>query len=325
MELVCPAGTLSALKEAVLAGADTVYCGFSNATNARNFPGLNFTKEEMQAGIEFAHNYGSKVLIALNTYPVAGNTQLWQDSVDAAAMLQADGIIVADLGLLNYAYNKHPSLNRHLSVQATVSTHQGINFLADKFKLNRVVLPRILSFNQIKAICEKTNIEIEVFVFGGLCTMAEGKCSLSSYVTGLSPNKNGICSPAEHVNYKQQGNKLVSKLNDKTINIFDYNEEPGYPTICKGRFNANNQSSYLFEEPTSLNVISNLPNLQAAGVKALKVEGRQRGKAYVKTVITALKQALFSLQNNDYNYQDILSNLSEGNKNTTGAYNKKWL
>ena len=182
MELVCPAGTLSALKEAVLAGADTVYCGFKNETNARNFPGLNFSDEELAEGIEFAHQHQAKVLVALNTYPTAGNEGLWHKAVDTAAKLKADGIIVADLGLLAYALEKHPELNRHLSVQATVSTHQGINFLVDKFKLNRVVLPRVLSFNQIKAICAKAKAEIEVFIFGGLCTMAEGKCSLSSYI-----------------------------------------------------------------------------------------------------------------------------------------------
>lgn len=326
MELVCPAGTLSALKEAVQAGADTVYCGFRNETNARNFPGLNFSVEEMKEGIEFAHNNGSKVLVALNTYPSAGKTKLWHKAVDDSANLKADGIIVADLGLLAYAFNNHPKLNRHLSVQAALSTYQGINYLTEKFNLNRVVLPRVLSFNQIKAICEKSNVEIEVFIFGGLCTMAEGKCSLSSYITGLSPNKNGVCSPAEHVSYEHQGDKLVSRLNDKTINIFNSNEEPGYPTICKGRFYSENEASYLFEEPTSLNIIKNLPDLKKSGVKALKIEGRQRGKAYVRSVIHALKEALRSLENSSsYNYEEVLNSLSEGNKATLGAYNKKWL
>lgn len=331
MELVCPAGTLSALKEAVQAGADTVYCGFRNETNARNFPGLNFSVEEMKEGIEFAHSNGAKVLVALNTYPSAGKTKIWHQAVDDSANLNADGIIVADLGLLSYAFHNHPKLNRHLSVQAALSTYQGINYLTEKFKLNRVVLPRVLSFNQIKAICEKANVEIEVFIFGGLCTMAEGKCSLSSYITGLSPNKNGVCSPAEHVSYEHQGDKLVSRLNDKTINVFNSNEEPGYPTICKGRFYAdkdgsNKDASYLFEEPTSLNIIKNLPDLKKSGVKALKIEGRQRGKAYVRSVIHALKEALRSLESSpEYNYEEVLNSLSEGNKATLGAYNKKWL
>lgn len=326
MELVCPAGTLSALKEAVIAGADTVYCGFRNETNARNFPGLNFSDDEMQEGIDFAHSNGSKVLIALNTYPTAGNIKLWHNAIDTAAKFSADGVIMADLGLLAYAFNNHPNLNRHLSVQATLSTYQGINYLTEQLKLNRVVLPRVLSFNQIKAICEKSKVEIEVFIFGGLCTMAEGKCSLSSYITGLSPNKNGVCSPAEHVTYEQQGDKLVSRLADKTINVFNNDEEPGYPTICKGRFYADDTPSYLFEEPTSLNVIKHLPQLKAAGVKALKIEGRQRGKAYVKRVIESLKAALQALDSpSDYNYEAVLASLSEGNKATLGAYNKRWL
>ncbi|MGV3278802.1 peptidase U32 family protein [Rickettsiales bacterium LUAb2] len=329
MELVCPAGTLSALKEAVKAGADTVYCGFRNETNARNFPGLNFSKEELQEGVEFAHAHGSKVLVALNTYPTAGNIGLWHKAIDDSAELKVNGIIVADLGLLRYAYQNHPSLNRHLSVQAAVSTYQGINYLVDEFKLHRVVLPRVLSFNQIKGVVEKSKAEIEVFVFGGLCTMAEGKCSLSSYITGLSPNKNGVCSPAEHVEYEKQGDKLISKLGGDTINVFNENEEPGYPTICKGRFHTNHSSdsSYLFEEPTSLSIIKHLPELKKAGVSALKVEGRQRGKAYVRTIVSTLKQAIASLENNtdNYDYETVLASLSEGNKGTLGAYNKRWL
>lgn len=328
MELVCPAGTLSSLKEAVRAGADTVYCGFRNETNARNFPGLNFSKEELKEGVEFAHSHGAKVLVALNTYPVAGKVHIWHKAIDDCAELNVNGIIVADLGLLEYGYKNHPSLNRHLSVQAAVSTYQGINYLVDEFKLHRVVLPRVLSFNQIKGIVEKSKAEIEVFVFGGLCTMAEGKCSLSSYITGLSPNKNGVCSPAEHVEYEKKDNKLISKLGGDTINVFNEDEEPGYPTICKGRFYAekNQDSSYLFEEPTSLSIIKHLPELKKAGVKALKIEGRQRGKAYVKSVVTTLKQAIYAMENNEnYDPDVILSTLSEGNKGTLGAYNKRWL
>lgn len=328
MELVCPAGTLSALKDATLAGADTIYCGFRNETNARNFPGLNFSFDELKEGVEFAHSHGSKVLLAINTYPVAGRVELWHQAVEDAARAQVDGVIMADLGLLAYAFKKHPDLNRHLSVQAAVSTYQGINFLVDKFKIKRVVLPRILSFKQIKGICEKANAEIEVFIFGGLCTMAEGKCSLSSYITGMSPNKDGVCSPAQHVSYKQEGTQLVSRLGDRTINVFELGEQPGYPTICKGRFNTGvGDSSYLFEEPTSLNIIENLPMLKEAGVKALKVEGRQRGKAYVKQVITTLKAALneSQLSQDTTRHQESLAEISEGNRTTVGAYNRKWL
>ena len=98
-DLVCPAGTPTALRDAVDAGADSVYCGFQNATNARNFPGLNFTPEEFRDGVAYAHAHGAKVLLALNTFPPAGRFQLWRDSVDLGVALCADALIVADIGV----------------------------------------------------------------------------------------------------------------------------------------------------------------------------------------------------------------------------------
>jgi collagenase-like PrtC family protease len=100
LELVCPAGTLSALKVAVEAGADTVYCGFNDRTNARNFPGLNLNIEEMREGISFAHGHGVKVIVAINTFPQAGQADIWRSAVDRAAGLRADAVVIADLGLL---------------------------------------------------------------------------------------------------------------------------------------------------------------------------------------------------------------------------------
>ena len=91
-ELVCPAGTPAALRTAVDAGADAVYCGFQNATNARNFPGLNFMPDEMEDGIAYAHAHGAKVLLAANTFPPAGQTDLWKRTVDMASDFGVDAI-----------------------------------------------------------------------------------------------------------------------------------------------------------------------------------------------------------------------------------------
>ena len=95
IELVCPAGTPAALRAAVDAGADTVYCGFNDETNARNFPGLNFSRAEMADSIAYAHRRGAKVMIAVNTLPRAGSPALWHKAVDDVASLKADAIIVA--------------------------------------------------------------------------------------------------------------------------------------------------------------------------------------------------------------------------------------
>ena len=102
-ELVCPAGTPAALRTAVDAGADAVYCGLQNETNARNFPGLNFTVAEVEQSLAYAHARNSKLLLAVNTFPPAGKFALWRDAIDGAAKLGVDAVIVADMGVADYA------------------------------------------------------------------------------------------------------------------------------------------------------------------------------------------------------------------------------
>jgi len=324
LELVCPAGNPAALRAAVDAGADVVYAGFADETNARNFPGLNFSRDEMADGIAYAHERGCGVFIAINTYPAAGNPGPWRAAVDAAARLGADAIILADIGLLDYAQRSHPRLRRHLSVQASASNAEAIAFYHREFGVKRVVLPRVLTVSEIADLNARIPVETEVFAFGGMCVMAEGRCSLSAYATGQSPNTDGVCSPASHVCYERRNGDLVSRLGDFTLNVFSEGEAAGYPTLCKGRFKAHNRASYLFEEPTSLNVLAMLPELAAAGVRALKIEGRQRGRAYVSRVVTAFRRAVDAEARGDPVPAGELDAMTEGQRNTAGAYHKSW-
>lgn len=326
LELVCPAGTPAALRAAIDAGADTVYCGFRDETNARNFPGLNFDRREMKEGIAYAHAKGRKVLIAINTFPKAGNAAPWHMAVDDAHRLGADAIILADIGLLDYAHRTHPEQRLHLSVQAAASNAQAIGFYRDRFDVKRVVLPRVLTVDEIARLTREVGVETEVFAFGGLCVMAEGRCALSSYLTGTSPNSQGACAPASHVRYDEVDGKLLSRLGGITINSFEKNEPAGYPTPCKGRFVADGKTSYLFEDPVSLNTIDILPQLKAAGVKALKIEGRQRGRAYVAEVVGTFRKAIDQLAGGHGGMvaAKSLDQHSEGGRQTTGAYKKSW-
>ena len=120
-ELVCPAGTPASLRIAVDAGADAVYCGLQNETNARNFPGLNFSPAELQTSVAYAHARGAKVLLAVNTFPPAGKFQLWKNAIDVAVACAVDAIIVADMGVAAYASRNFPQLRLHLSVQAAAA------------------------------------------------------------------------------------------------------------------------------------------------------------------------------------------------------------
>ena len=324
LELVCPAGTPAALRTAVDAGAHTVYCGFADETNARNFPGLNFSREELGEGIEYAHRRGAKVLVAINTFPRAGAVAFWQGAVDDAAQLGADATILADLGLLDYAANKHPKLRLHLSVQAAAANAEAINFYVETFGVKRVVLPRVLTVQEIAAIHRDTNVETEVFVFGGLCVMAEGRCSLSSYVTGKSPNMNGACSPASHVEYKQVEGKLASRLGGFTIHAVNDSDGAPYPTVCKGFFQAGDYRGHVFEDPSSLDAGELIPQLAEAGVTALKIEGRQRSRAYVESVVRGFRKALDAYEAGKPIVANELIALTEGRKSTSGAYRKTW-
>ena len=324
MEIVCPAGTPAALRAAVKAGAHTVYCGFADETNARNFPGLNFSREEMREGVAFAHGHGAKVLVAINTFPRAGGEALWHRAVADAEQAGADAVILADLGLLANTARQHPGLRCHLSVQAAAANADMINFYGRELGVKRVVLPRVLSVPEIAAINAETEVETEVFVFGGLCVMAEGRCAMSSWATGKSPNMNGVCSPASHVEYHDQGGVLDARLGGYTIHRVGAGESAPYPTLCKGVFRAGDAEGHLFEDAVSLNAEHLIPQLKKAGVTALKIEGRQRSRAYVAQVVRNFRAAVDALEAGQPMPEGMLARLSEGQATTTGAYKKTW-
>ncbi|MCP8896088.1 U32 family peptidase [Shinella daejeonensis] len=324
MELICPAGTPAAFREAVEAGADAVYCGFRDETNARNFPGLNFSRQEMRQSIGLARGKGVSTFVALNTFMRAGAEALWYSAADDAVAMGADALILADFGLMAYVAEKYPDQRLHVSVQASASNPDAIRFLIEAFAAKRVVLPRVLTVQDIARLTRQIDCEVEVFAFGGLCVMAEGRCSLSSYATGKSPNMNGVCSPASHVRYRQDGTDLVSELGAYTINRFGPGEASGYPTLCKGRFEIGDVQGYAFEDPVSLDVVDQIDALKAAGVSALKIEGRQRGKAYVAEVVSSLKKALVASPEERAALVARLRTMSEGQRTTAGAYEKRW-
>ncbi|SFN81367.1 putative protease [Formivibrio citricus] len=327
-QLICPAGSLPALKTAVDNGADAVYTGFKNATNARNFAGLNFTDTQLAEGIRYAQSRGREVLIAINTFAQAGRLAEWRASIDRAADLGADAIILADMGLLAYAHKTHPQLKLHLSVQGSATNFEAINLAHECFGIRRAVLPRVLTLPQVEYVIKNTPVEIETFGFGSLCVMAEGRCILSSYATGQSPNTHGVCSPAAFVRWDNQGKIMNARLNGILIDRFDEGEPAGYPTLCKGRFAVQGETYYALEEPVSLNVLSILPELIRIGVTAIKVEGRQRSPAYVSEVTKTLRAALDTAGDEGYavkpEWSTALDKVSEGHQQTLGAYSRPW-
>ena len=329
-ELVCPAGGLPALRAAVECGADCVYIGFRDDTNARNFTGLNFDETAAREGLRYAHVHGAKVLLALNTYPQAANWERWTGTVDKAAEMGFDAVIIADPGLMEYAARAYPQLPLHLSVQSSATHYEAINFYYERFGVRRAVLPRVLALAQVEQVVRNTPVEIEVFGFGGLCIMVEGRCALSAYVTGDSPNTVGACSPARAVRWQQTPRGMESRLNGVLVNCFAEGERAGYPTLCKGRYTVNGETYYAIEEPASLNAMKLLPQLMAMGVKAVKIEGRQRSPAYVAQVTRVWREAIDACRRSPAaftpraDWAALLDKVAEGQSHTLGAYHRAW-
>ena len=239
-----------------------------------------------------------------------------------------DAVIVGDMGVADYAARAHANLRLHLSVQAGASSPEAIRFYCQEFGVKRVVLPRMLTVAEISELHRQIPCEIEAFIFGNIGMMAEGRCSLTNYATGTSTNMDGVCSPATHVRYDEDAShNLTTRLGEFVIDRFACGESAGYPTICKGRYLCGAQTAgyYAFEEPVSLNLSALLPDLMRAGVTALKIEGRQRSRAYVKGVVSAFRKAVDDLTAGRETAFASLLALTEGRRETEGAFpSKRW-
>jgi putative protease len=250
--------------------------------------------------------------------------------VDRAAEFGVDAVILADPGLMDYARSAHPELLLHLSVQGSATNYEAINYYREHFGIRRAVLPRVLSLAQVAHTIRNTGVEIEVFGFGGLCVMVEGRCALSAYATGTSPNCNGACSPGSAVRWQQTAQGMETRLNGVLIDRFAQGERAGYPTLCKGRFEVDGDTYYAIEEPASLNTLELLPQLIEIGVRAIKIEGRQRSPAYVAQVTRVWREAIDRCAARPEGFRPTpawmaeLGKVSEGQSCTLGAYHRPW-
>lgn len=330
MELLCPAGNLPALKAAIENGADAVYIGLKDDTNARHFAGLNFTDKRLQEASRYVHQHRRKLHVAINTFAHPDGYQRWERAVDMAAEAGVDALILADIAMLEYAAERYPQIERHVSVQASATNAEAIRFYQRNFAVSRVVLPRVLSIHQVRQLARATTVPLEVFAFGSLCIMAEGRCYLSSYLTGESPNTVGACSPAKYVRWQQTSAGLESRLNEVLIDRYDAGQNAGYPTLCKGRYKVGDVPYHAMEEPTSLNTLELLPTLLSANIASVKIEGRQRSPAYVAQIARIWRQAIDRCKADPQNFSaqqgwmTALSSLSEGTQTTLGAYHREW-
>ena len=337
VELCAPAGNLPSLKAAVDAGADAVYVGFAGETNLRNFPGLNFTEENIREGVRYAHRHGKKVFVAVNAYPQRNEIAEARRAVDGAYEAEADAVIASDFAVLSYAREHYPDRRLHLSVQASASTAEAIEFYRTHFGIRRVVLPRVLTVEEIQAIREKSEVELEVFASGLLCINTEGQCFLSAYITSESINTYGACSHPKFVQFSElsaepgggQGDRLRVVSNGVLLNEYRSDEDTAYPTPCKGRYvnRITGRVDYAIQDPESLNILEILPRVLSAGIHSLKIEGRQRGRSYVETMVRTYRQALDACYGGTYDPESFartgLNTAFEGAAPSIGCYGGK--
>ena len=271
LELLAPAGNLSKLKTAIKFGADAVYIGgeeFSLRTAADNF-----TCDEMREGIEFAHERGKKVYVAVNIVPRSDELERIREYAKKLYEMRADGVIVSDLGAFSVIKNTVPDLPIHISTQANNTNYESAN-MWHGMGASRIVLARELSLGEIKTVRENLPdaCELEVFVHGAMCVSYSGRCLLSNYLTNRDSNKGECAHPCRWKYYlmeeKRPGEYMPVFENDKGTFIFNSKD------LC---------------------MIEHIRELDEAGVKSLKIEGRVKSEYYVSTVVKAYRKAI-----NDY-------------------------
>ena len=262
-ELLAPAGTLDAFKAALAAGADAIYCGLSSFNARRNAE--NMTLEQFAHACEMAHLAGSRVYVTTNILMRDDELPQALALVHDAACAGADAFIVQDWGFLRLAHELWPELEYHLSTQANVHDARGVA-LAREAGCTRVTLSRELSLEEIEA-CSHEGVELEVFAHGALCVCYSGECLLSSVQRGRSANR-GLCRQPCRLPYEMSG-------------------PGGRDVACVG--------GTRLLSPRDACTIADLPALVAAGVGALKIEGRMKALDYVATVVGAYRRALDEL------------------------------
>ena len=331
IQLRAPAGTLPSLRAAIDAGADGVFTGLRSLSNIRNFPGINFSTDELREGLEYAHGRGKEIYVAINAYPQGDTVDAVYRDIETAVSLGVDALIIADLAPLRFVHEHFPQMPVQVSVQGGAATARAINFLKGEFGIKGVVLPRILSMDEVAAVRQATDVEIETFAFGLLCINYEPNCAMSCYVTGVPNQTYGACSPAELITFEESGDRLDMRLDGYLMNSFTADEVRTYPTPCKGRYREelSGRVTYPFQSPSSLQTMTMLPRFVEAGVDALKIEGRQRSKTYVREAVSVFREAIDAYYADPADFTVLpkwearLAALFEGGEFTTTAYGEK--
>ena len=269
-ELLAPAGDLERLKIALLYGADAVYCGgpsFGLRANA-----INFTFEELKEGVAFAHSLNKKVYVTVNIVLHNKEGKELLEYLKNIEDTKCDAIIVSDPYIVDTAL-KYTNLNVHLSTQQSTMNYETCKFFYEQ-GVERIVLARECTREDIKSIREHVPVELEVFIHGAMCAAISGRCVLSNFLTKRDANRGG-CSQICRWDFKllDEGNNVIETEKDFTLCSKD------------------------------LSMLSVLPELIDLGIASFKIEGRMRSIYYIATVVSIYRKVIDEYCNNKDSYE----------------------
>ncbi|MCL2320797.1 MAG: DUF3656 domain-containing protein [Oscillospiraceae bacterium] len=257
IEILAPGGSKESIYAAVLNGANAVYVGGKNFS-ARAFAN-NLSDEDMEEIIKYCHNYSVKVYVTLNILIKEQEIQAAYRYIDFLYKIGADSIIIQDLACIEYIKERYPGFKIHGSTQMTIHSLSGVKFL-EKIGVNRVVLARELSLEEIKYISDNSKLELEVFVHGALCISYSGACLMSSLIGSRSGNR-GTCAQPCRTKYTLKSSK--------------FKEKEGYML-----------------SPKDLCTIDVIQDVVKTKVSSLKIEGRMKRPEYVACVVKEYREAV---------------------------------
>ena len=260
VELLAPAGSLEKLRWAILYGADAVYIGglnYSLRANARNF-----SLDEIKEGVSFAHENNCKVYVTINIVFHNEDTKDLLSYLKQLEKIGVDAIIISDPLVIDLVNKNNIKLALHLSTQASVLNKDALKYY-EKLGVERIVLARECSRADIEDIIKNTNIEIECFMHGAMCTNISGRCVLSNYFTNRDANRGGCCQ--------------VCRFN---FNLYDKD---------KNKLSVEDNFSIA---PKDLSLVEYLSDMIDIGVKSFKLEGRMRSIYYIATVVSTYRRLI---------------------------------
>ena len=261
IELLAPVGSFDSLKAAVQNGANAVYLGgkdFSARASANNFD-----REELKEAVKYAHIRDVRVFVTTNT--LIKQNEL-EDFVEYAKFLydiDVDAIIMQDIGAAMLIHELLPDFELHASTQMVAHSLEDVQYL-ESIGFKRVVLARELTVEEIKYICDNTNVDIEIFVHGALCVCYSGGCLMSSMIGNRSGNRGRCAQPC------RQKYTMIDISTGEEIH---------------------NNGDYLLSTK-DLNTIEEIDKIIDTGVLSLKIEGRMKKPEYVATVIKSYRDAI---------------------------------